>query len=199
MLSFLLALLTWISADSPQIDLAQRYVSRTAHVHVESANRFKTIVADNYQVYSEISSVSGTIKLTGLVKSFEFDWGALDQAFHSSRVDLSQYAKFTFTGSIENLAAIDFARMGQQKVVVSGILKMGGYSRKTSAQGTMTIQPDGRLKAKADFVIRIEEASVATINKMMRDKLPSVMAVDVDRLGISRDIRLSLSATYRPR
>ena len=76
---------------------------------------------------------------------------------------------------------------------------MGGYVRKTNASGNVVILPDGKIMADAAFTIRIEEESVNTINRMMKEKLPSVFALDVDKLGISRDIKLNLSASYRPR
>ena len=74
----------------------QKFTSRTGHIHVKSSNRFMDVVADNYQVYSEINPQTGQLKLTGLMKSFEFKLGALDRAFNSNRLDLSQYSKFRY-------------------------------------------------------------------------------------------------------
>jgi len=192
-LPLLVSILT-ISATLPS-----KYVSRTGHIHVESANRFKDIVADNYQVYSEVIPTTGGVTFTGLMKSFEFQLGALDQAFNSSRLDLSQYSKFKFDGKLSNFKSIKWEQAGTYPATVTGTLFIGGFKRKTSAQGNIVIGNDGKIRADAAFTIVIEEASVQTINKMMKEKLPSVMALDVDKLGISRNINLSLSAAYRPR
>ena len=176
-----------------------KYVSRTGHVHVESANRFKDIVADNYQVYSEVIPSTGEVTFTGLMKSFEFKLGALDQAFNSSRLDLSHYSKFKFVGELSNNQSIKWDQAGTYPAMVTGLLYIGSFKRKTAAQGNITVGNDGKIRADAAFTIVIEEESVKTINKMMKEKLPSVMALDVDKLGISRNINLTLTAAYRPR
>jgi hypothetical protein len=179
--------------------LPSKYVSRTGHIHVESANRFKDIVADNYQVYSEVIPTTGAVSFTGLMKSFEFELGALDQAFNSSRLDLSHYSKFKFEGELSNNQSIKWDQAGTYPVMVTGLLYIGSFKRKTSAQGNIIVGNDGKIRADAAFTIVIEEESVKTINKMMKEKLPSVMALDVDKLGISRNINLTLTAAYRPR
>lgn len=176
-----------------------KYTCRTGHIHVETSNRFKDIVGDNYQVYSEMNPTTGAVSFTGLLKSFKFEFGALDQAFNSGRVDMSQYSKFNFEGKLTNVASINFDKPGTYPAIVEGFLYMGTYKRKTSANGTVQVLANGRLETKADFSIRIEEASMKTINDLMKKKLPSMLAMDTNKLGISRDIKLNLTAQYRPR
>lgn len=177
----------------------QKYVSRTGHVHIKSSNRFMDVVADNYQVYAEINPSTGQISLTGLMKSFEFKLGALDQAFNSDRLDLSQYSKFRYDGMLENHQSIDFTKPGKYNARVAGNLYIGGYKRVTSASGIIEVQPDGKLNTNANFDIQIEEGSMETINRLMKERLPSVVALDTDKLGISRKIELQLVASLRPR
>ena len=156
------------------------------------------VIADNFQVYSELNPATGEISFKGLMKSFEFKMGALDRAFNSSRLDLSQYSKFTFDGNLTNLSQINFDSPGEYAVFVDGILYIGSFKRKTSARGTIKVLENGRLDTYTDFSIRIEEESMNTINKLMKEKLPSIVALDTDKLGISRDIRINLKANYRP-
>ncbi len=179
--------------------IPSKYTCRTGHIHIETSNRFTDIVADNYQVYSEFNPNTGDVKFTGLMKAFEFKMGALDQAFNSSRVDLSQFAKFNFEGSVKNFKGINFDKAGKYPATVDGFLYIGSYKRRTKANGTIEILPDGKMKTTANFRIKIEEASMNTINKLMKQKLPSVIALDTEKLGISRDIHLNLNANYRPR
>jgi hypothetical protein len=182
-----------------EVDVASKYTCRTAQIHIETSSRFMDVVADNYQVYTEVNPNTGKVIFQGLMKSFEFEMGALDRAFNSSSVDISQYSKFNFDGRITNLARIDFNSPGTYNVNVEGQLFIGSYIRKTSAQGSIKVLADGRLESVADFTIRIEEESMNTINELMRKKLPSVVSLDTDQLGISRDIKINLKANYRPR
>ncbi len=176
-----------------------KYSCRTAQLHIETANRFMNVVADNYQVYSEINPISGEVTFKGLMKSFEFEMGVLDQAFNSSKIDLSQYSKFSYEGKLTKLKTINFNQPGTYKVTVNGFLYIGSYKRKTSATGMLTVMPDGNLITEADFSIRIEEESMNMINDLMKKKLPSIVALDSDKLGISRDIQINLKANFRPR
>ena len=189
-----LFLLTGVSFTQPA-----KFTSRTGHIHVKSSNRFMDVVADNYQVYSEIDPATGKISMTGLMKSFEFKLGALDRAFNSDRLDLGQYSKFKFDGQLANHEGIDFTRPGRYNAPVHGHLYIGGYKRVTSAEGWIEVLPNGRLSANADFDIRIEEESMSTINELMKERLPAVVALDTDKLGISRKIELKLVANFRPR
>ena len=192
-------LLAYFLIGEPLLDVPSKYVSRTGHIHVESHSRYLDVVADNYQVYCELIPSSGQIQIRGLIKSFEFKLGALDQAFNSEKVNLNQYSKFTYEGRVTNIKKINFSKPGDYPVNVKGTLYIGNYKRITNASGTVQIQPDGSMRTNTSFQIRIEEESMQTINRLMKEKLPSIIALDAQKLGISRDIQLALKAKFRPR
>jgi len=193
-------LFTLISFLFLTVDAApSKFVGRTGHIHVESHSKYLDIIADNYQVYSEINTSEGIVTIKGLTKSFEFKLGALDRAFNSDRFTMTDHAKFSFEGKINNLQAIKWERSSTYPIEVTGFLYMGGYKRKTTATGKLIINADGTARAETSFLMRIEEESMNTINKLMKQKLPSVVALDADKLGISRDIQLELKTNLRPR
>ncbi len=189
-----LSTLTATSAVIPD-----KYVSRTGHLHVESHSRYLDVIADNYQVYCEMSPARGTVQIRGLMKSFEFKLGALDRAFNSDRVNMTQFSKFRFEGALTNPAAVNFNKPGSYPVEVNGTLIIGGYKRITQATGILKVLRDGTIRTDTSFSIRIEEESMETINRLMKEKLPSILALDADKLGIARDIELTLNASFRPR
>lgn len=176
-----------------------KYVSRTGHLHVESHSRYLDVIADNYQVYCEINPTTGKITVRGLLKSFEFKLGALDRAFNSDRVNLTEFSKFNYDGMVTNISSVNFTRPGSYTVKVEGDLYVGSYKRVTSATGLVNVDHKGNLSTDTAFKIKIEEESVQTINKMMKEKLPSLISLDADKLGISRDIELKLVAKFRKR
>lgn len=176
-----------------------KYTCRTGHIHVESYSRYLDVIADNYQIYSELNPKTGEVNFSGLLKGFRFEMGALDQAFNSNKVDVSNYNKFDFKGSIVNNTGINYARAGVYPAEVKGTLTMAGYKRITIAKGEVKVLSTGELEAAASFVLTIEDESMNTINRLMREKLPSVLSMDVNKLGISKDIQLKLKAKYRPK
>ncbi len=196
---YLLQLFFLLVSTTSILSPPNKYVSRTGHLHVESHSRYLDVVADNYQVYCEINPLSGQVVIKGLTKSFEFKLGALDRAFNSDRFNLTAFSKFAYDGSITNPLSINWDKPGSYPIQVEGYLKMGTYTRKTSAKGSIKIGPDGSMRAETSFVMRIEEESMNTINRMMREKLPSMVSLNADNLGISRDIQLELKTSMRPR
>ena len=196
---YFIQLLLLVLTTSTSLAPPSKYVGRTGHLHVESHSRYLDVIADNYQVYSEINPTSGDVIIRGLTKSFEFKLGALDQAFNSDRFDMRAFDKFRYEGDIKDLSSVDWDQAGSYPIEVEGFLYMGDYKRKTSASGTILVLADGSARAETSFVMRIEEESMNTINRLMREKLPSMVALDADDLGISRDIQLELKTNMRPR
>lgn len=177
----------------------QKYITRTAHINVQSANRFTTIEADNYQVASVFDTQTGQIDYIGLLKSFEFKLGAADQLFSSKMVDVSAHPNIKFTGKIYDIQRIDFSKPGEYTITVNGVLYIWDEKRVTSAVGKMKINPDGSIEANSNFTMIIEDGSVEKANQLMKEKLPSVVSVDVETLGISKSVEVNLKMTYKAR
>ena len=176
---------------------AQEYFTRTGHVHVNSSNKFKNIEADNYQIISVFDSNTGEITFEGLLRSFEFKLGALDRAVNSRDLDVSAFPKIKFKGKVKGFRQIDFSKAGTYNVVVKGNLFIWDEKRVTSANGTIIVGNDGRMTANSSFIMTIEEQSVEKLNDLMRKKLPDILNINTNTLGVSRDINIDLEATYQ--
>lgn len=175
------------------------YFTRTGHVFVQSSNDILDIKAHNYQFSSTLNLETGETAFTGLIKSFEFELGLADRLFSGQRVNVEQHPKMTFTGRVANVTEINAKVPGTYPVRIEGVLEIWGFQRNTEATGQVVVQPDGTLKAHSEFTMRIEEESMEKINSLMRRHLPSVVKVDTDRLGVSRDIAVEVDLTYRRR
>ena len=174
---------------------SQRLVTRSAHVNVKSENSFKNIAADNYQVNSVIDVAMGTIKFEGLLKSFEFQLGALDRVFASDKVQLKAYPKFKFEGNITGVSPSDMTNPGTYPVKVNGTLYLWDERRKTSANGTIIIDGNGFAEASSDFSIKIEENSLTKVNQILEERVP--LNITTNSLGVSRNIQINLDARYK--
>jgi len=173
------------------------YFTRTAYVHVESSNDIMDVRADNYQVNSTLDLESGEISFSGLLKSFEFELGLANRLLQGERIDVREHPKFTFEGTISGFTPQQAATPGIYGADITGVLSIWGYERLTSTTGQIEVLADGRLKAKSTFTMRIEEESMKKINDLMRQYLPSQLNVTSDQLGVSRNIEVEVSMTYR--
>lgn len=176
-----------------------KYMTRTGHINIEAGNNVKDIVADNYQVASILDTQTGKINFTALIKSFEFQLGAVNRMFNSRQLNVTENPKIKYEGNVTNLANINFSKPGTYPVDIEGTLYIWDEKRITPAKGQVTVNADGTLSGKADLMIFIEPQSVKKVNDLMKERLPSVVSMDVNSLGISRKILIKAEMEYQTR
>lgn len=169
---------------------AQVLQTRTAHINVESGNNIHDIEADNFQAVCRLNTATGQFQMQALLKSFEFKVGAINRLLNSQKLNVTQFPKIKFDGEVTNIEGVDFKTPGVYNVEVFGTLFIWDESRRTKYNATLTVNEDGSVSGVSAFPITIEEMNVEKINSIMRQKLPSILAIDVDRLGISRNINI---------
>jgi hypothetical protein len=180
-----------------QNSISQTLYSKTGHINVVSENNIKKVEADNYQVYSTVDLSTGDVKFEGLLKSFEFKLGAADRVFSSEKVNIKQYPKIRFEGTIPPVD-LDLDSYSEVTVEVDGMLYIWDEKRRTKAEVQITSVGDGKqVFAYSSFLMRIEEGSMKKLNEIMKEKLPDVLNINTNTLGISRDIIVNLDATYK--
>ena len=190
MMRFFLSLLFVLSASL--LFGQDRYFSRTAHVHLKTSNRFMDVEADNYQVFAQLNVDDGALNFTALIKSFEFQLGAANRIIDNKALNVSRHPKANFEGKITNIAQLNLAKPGNYRAKVEGILYVWDEKRKTTADVLITVRPDGSIAAKSNFIMIIEEKNVEKVNHLMREKLPDMLSIDAETLGISRNIYVNL-------
>lgn len=174
-----------------------KYGSRTAHISVKSSNKFMDVEADNYQVASTLDPATGYVNFLGLLKSFEFKLGAIDQVYNSKMVSSLAKPKFKYVGRITNIKSVNFDRPGTYPISVTGELYVWDHKRTTPGKGTLVVKSDGSVEISSDISFRIEEASVVQANNLMRKYLPAGINIDTDKLGIDRNVSTKLKVTYK--
>lgn len=187
---FLLLLFTTTAINS------QDFYTRTAHINVRSSNKVMDVVGDNYQVNSTLNSTNGELNFIGLIKSFEFKLGALDRIFNSKRINVTEFPKITYNGEVTNIQSVNFNRPGTYPVSVKGMLYIWDEKRITPAEGTLTVHEDGSISGKSSFSIIIEDKNVEKVNRLMREKLPAILDLNVEKLGISKEIQIKADMKY---
>jgi len=101
---------------------AQNYQTRTAHINIKSANKVQNIEADNYQVACQMNPQTGDFKIITLIKSFEYQIGAMNRVMNTRDINVTEYPKITYDGKIVNLKQVNFSKPGSYPVKFNGIL-----------------------------------------------------------------------------
>jgi hypothetical protein len=176
---------------------AQNYQTRTAHINIKSANKVQNIVADNYQVACQLNSQTGQFKLIALIKSFEYQIGAMNRIMNTRDINVTEFPKITFDGTIVNLKQVNFSKPGNYPVKFKGVLYVWDERRATDADGILTVLNDGTIEGKSNFTIAIEEVNTKKIDMIMRQKLPVTLNLQSNSLGISKNIQVKTEAILK--
>jgi hypothetical protein len=182
---------------SLSITQAQNYLTRTARINIKSANKVQNIVADNYQVACQLNAQTGEFKIIALIKSFEFQIGAMNRVMNTRDIDVTEYPKITYDGKIANLNQVNFSKPGSYPVKFKGILYIWDEKRLTDADGFITVKSDGTIEGKSNFTIAVEEVNLQKIDQIMRQKLPVSLNLQPNTLGISKNIQVNAQAILK--
>jgi hypothetical protein len=169
---------------------AQTYITRTAHINIQSANKVQNIVADNFQVACLFNAKTGQFKLIALIKSFEYQIGAMNRVMNTRDINVTEFPKITYDGNIVNLKQINFSKPGSYAFKFNGMLYIWDEKRITNAGGILTVLNDGSINMKSNFTIALEEVHTQKIDMIMRQKLPFSLNLRPNTLGISKNIQV---------
>lgn len=176
---------------------SQTYITRTGHINIKSANKVQNIVADNYQVGCTMNASTGEFKIIALIKSFEYQFGAVNKVMNTKEINVSEFPKITYDGKIINIKQVNFNKPGNYPVKFKGTLYIWDEKRITDADGTLTVLADGTVEGKANFGIVIEDANVKKIDGIMKQKLPSAINVKTGTFGVSKTIQVKAVAQLK--
>lgn len=130
------------------------YSTKIAKVKFYSHIPGEDIEATNSQAESKLVDKTGVISFNMLIKGFAFENSLMQQHFNEKDyMDSKAFPKANFTGTITNIASVNFTKNGTYKVTVEGNLTIKGKTQKVKAQANLTIA-NGKLSAKSVFKIK---------------------------------------------
>jgi len=173
---------------------AQSYVTRTGHINIKSANNVQNIVADNYQVACQINAQTGQTKIIALIKSFEYQVGAMNRLMNTRDIDVSDFPRITFDGKITNIDKINILKQGKYNIHLSGKFSIWDETSPAEIDGILTVKADGSAELKSNFTINVERLDTKKIDALMRQKLPKSINLPANSLGISKNVQISATA-----
>ena len=143
---------------------AKILITNKASVHFLSHGSSEDIEAINQQVACSVNEKTGAIKFTGLIKGFVFENELMQDHFNSKDyMNSDMYPKTNFTGNIQPIQTVNFAKDGNYPVTATGALTIRGVTQNITASGSLivsgnkvTLKSVFKIK-RADFKIDIEE------------------------------------------
>lgn len=163
---------------SAAISEAQVHITKTGKISFSSRSKLENIDAVNNEVSSVINTQNGEMVFAVLMKGFHFQRALMEEHFNENYVESDKYPKATFKGKITNLSTVNFTADGNYKVKVSGDLTIHGVTKKTDADGTITVK-GGKISAISKFSVKIKDYNIS-IPSVVKDKISEDIDIVVD-------------------
>lgn len=133
------------------------------------------VSAINNEVSSKISA-TGELRFSLLFKGFQFKYAEMQTHFNEEYVESEKYPRANFTGSIQNIKSIDFAKDGVYSANIVGTLTMHGVTKPVKTTATLNIR-----KGKI--------AATAALHVLMAD-------FNIDASAVTEKVDLEISCNY---
>ena len=116
------------------------------------------VSAINNEVSSKISA-AGDIRFSLLFKGFQFKYAEMQTHFNEEYVESEKYPRASFTGSIQNIKSIDFAKDGSYSANIVGTLTMHGVTKPVKTTATLNIRK-GKIAATAALHVSMADFNI---------------------------------------
>ncbi len=135
--------------------MAQKtYSTKSAKVKFYSHTAAEDIEAKNSQVLCSLNDKTGQVNFAVLIKGFKFENTLMQQHFNEKDYMYSdKFPKATFTGTISNIATVNFAKNGTYNVTADGNLTMHGSTQKVKQSGSIIVL-NGKVTLRSVFKIK---------------------------------------------
>ncbi len=162
---------------------AQRYLTKTGHIHFYSHTPMEDIKADNNQVASVLDLSTGEIVFQALIKSFKFQRALMEEHFNENYLESDKYPRSTFKGKITDPSPAQLSKPGKYDVTVEGELNLHNVTKNIEVKGTLEIGT-GTIAANAVFNLIPSDYNI---------EIPSVV-----RDNIAKSIEVTVNMNYAP-
>ena len=162
---------------------AQKYLTRTGHIHFYSHSALEDIKADNNQVASVIDLSTGDMVFQVLIKSFKFEKALMEEHFNENYMESDKYPRSTFKGKITNPSPSQLSKQGKYDVTVEGELDLHNVKKNIIVKGTLETGP-ATVVANAVFNVSPADYNI---------EIPAVV-----RDNIAKSIEVTVNMNYAP-
>lgn len=116
--------------------------------------------AENKTVIGSIDKKSGAIAFEAAVNNFAFTNPTIQDHFNGANwLNSAQFPKFTFTGKIEKLSKVKFAKDGKYNVQVTGNLTVKGVTKPIKTLAIITVA-GGKVSASSSFNFKLSDYGI---------------------------------------
>ena len=134
---------------------AQKYITKTGVIEINSQTPVYTIKGVNNKVASILDAEIGEVFSSTLIRSFQFEEAIVEERFNENYLEPDKYPNSTFQGKITDYKKIDFAKDGSYDIMIEGKLTIHGITNYIKERGKLIIK-DGFITTNAEITISLK-------------------------------------------
>ena len=134
---------------------AQKFITKTGIIEINSRTPVFTIKGVNNKVASILDAEIGEIFASTLIRSFQFEEALVEERFNENYMEPDKYPQSTFQGKITDYKKIDFYKNGSYEITIEGKLTIHGVTNYIKERGRLTIR-DGTITAITEVTISLK-------------------------------------------
>jgi hypothetical protein len=159
---------------------AQKFMTRTGKIifNATAPHSPEKVEAINNEVACVMDGKTGDVIFQVPVKSFKFERQLMEEHFNENYIESDKYPKANFSGKIENVGDVNFAKDGTYNAKVGGKLTIHGATNDISVPGTVTVK-GGSVMLKTKFTVKLIDYKI-TVPSLVADKLSKEAVVTVE-------------------
>ena len=157
-------LLLTILIGSMLSSTAQKFITKTGVIEINSRTPVYTIKGVNNKVASILDTEIGEVFASTLIRSFQFEEALVEERFNENYLEPDKYPNSTFQGKITDYKKIDFSKNGSYDITIEGKLTIHGVTNYIKERGKLIIK-DGIITTNTEvtislkaFKIKVEDA-----------------------------------------
>ena len=157
-------LLLTILIGSMLSSTAQKLITKTGVIEINSRTPVYTIKGVNNKVASILDTEIGEVFASTLIRSFQFEEALVEERFNENYLEPDKYPNSTFQGKITDYKKIDFSKNGSYDITIEGKLTIHGVTNYIKERGKLIIK-DGIITTNTEvtislkaFKIKVEDA-----------------------------------------
>jgi polyisoprenoid-binding protein YceI len=140
---------------------AQKKTTTSAIINFDATTSIdKLPAAENKTAIASLDTKTGKLAFEVTIKNFAFSNPRIQEHFNAAGwMNSDQFPTATFSGSITNLEAVNFAKDGTYAVAVKGELNMHGVTKPVEANGSIKVSGKA-INASSEFSVKLEDYGV---------------------------------------
>lgn len=159
---------------------AQKFITKTGVIEINSKALVYTIKGANNKVASILDTEVGEIFVSTLIRSFKFEEAIVEEKFNDTYMEPDKHPQSTFQGKITDYRKIDFSNNGSYDIMIEGKLTIHGITNYIKERGKLIVE-DGFIRASTEISISL--------------KLYEIRVEDIYQLD---DVLLKIHFNYQP-